>query len=95
MWLNEIYSTVSIGKKSDKFYFQNGPTEEDALSTLLYIRASEYVIRRVQENQKGLKMNGTRQLLACDGDVNITNSGIPEPATSLSSSNSVLSIAPT
>jgi hypothetical protein len=62
MWLIEIYSTVSIGKNlTDKFYIQNGPTEEDALSTLLYISASEYVIRRVQENQKGLKMNGTHQ----------------------------------
>jgi hypothetical protein len=77
MCLNETYSRVRIGKHlSDTLPIQNGLKQGDALSPLPFNFALGYTIRKVQENQAGLKLKGTHQLLAYADGVNILGDNI-------------------
>jgi hypothetical protein len=72
MCLNETYSTVRIEKNlSDKFPFQNGLEQAEALSPLVLNSALEYAIRRVHVNEEVLKFNGTHA-----DDVNVVGENI-------------------
>jgi hypothetical protein len=58
------------------FPTQNGLKQGDALSPLLFNFALEYAIRKAQENQVGLKLNATHQLLIYADDVTLLEDNI-------------------
>jgi hypothetical protein len=74
---NKTYSKVRLGKYlSDNFPIQNDLKQGDALSSLLFNFALVYAIKKVQENQVELNINGTHHLLVYADDVNLLGDNI-------------------
>jgi hypothetical protein len=71
MCLNEICIKVRIGKRLIAFLSKMGLKHGDTLWPLLFNFVLVYAIKKVEENQVGLKLNGTRELLACAYDAEL------------------------
>ena len=67
---SETYSRVRVGENlSDVIPIRNGLKNGDALKPLLFNVSLEYIIKRVQVNQDGLKLNDAHWLLFYADDV--------------------------
>jgi hypothetical protein len=83
-----MYNKVCIGKHlSDSFLIQNGLKQGYALSPPLFNFALEYTIRKVQDNQAPLKLNGICPLFANADDVNLLLSNNEENTETLTDAN--------
>jgi carbamoylphosphate synthase large subunit len=60
----------------DNFPTQNGLKQGYALLAVLFDSALKHAIRKVHENQVGLKLNGAHQLLAYADNVNLLGDNI-------------------
>jgi hypothetical protein len=67
---------VWVNFLSDTFPVQNGLKEGDALLPLLFSFVFEYTIRKIQDYQVSLELNGTHQLLVYVDNINLLCDGI-------------------
>jgi hypothetical protein len=75
--LNETFIKIHRGKYlSYSFPIENGLKQGYALSPMFFNFALQYSIRKVQENQVGLKLSRTHRLLAYADDVNLLGDNI-------------------
>ena len=75
--LDGTQSKVRIGNHlSNSFPIENGLKHGDALLPLLLNFSLEIAIRKVQETDLGLDMNGTHEALAYADDVNLIGDDI-------------------
>jgi hypothetical protein len=78
MWLNEMYSRVSVGKLfADMFSIKNSLKQGYALLPLIFNFTLYYAIKRVQANQEHLNLNSIHQFLVYGDDVNAMGRNIP------------------